>query len=236
MPPPDCQLRRACSSVNTPHDIGGTQRLGPVPRETDEPVFHADWERTIFAIMLALAGQGRYNADHFRSAREQVPAHRYLTSRYYELWLQAVERLLEPTVSGDEIAQRAALIRERPDAAPPRRLEPDLADALARGLRDGISTAGPVASPRRYAVGDHVRSRNVHPVGHTRLPRYARGKRGVIEALYPAFPLPDRADEGDYRPEYLYCVRFAAQELWGDSAEPRCEVHLDMWETYLEPA
>ncbi|MPZ73887.1 MAG: nitrile hydratase subunit beta [Nitriliruptorales bacterium] len=221
--------------MNTPHDIGGMHGLGAVPWQTDEPVFHADWERTIFSIMLALAGQGRFNADHFRSAREKVPAHRYLTSRYYELWLQAVERLVADVVAPDEIERWAEQLRQDPDVPVPRALDADLADALERGLREGLSTAGPVPHPRRYAVGDPVRTRNVHPPGHTRLPRYARDKEGVVDALYPAFPLPDRADDGDYRPEYLYCVRFAAEELWGDSAEPGCEVQLDMWESYLRP-
>lgn len=211
------------------------QGLGPIPREADEPVFHADWERKVFAIMLALAGQGRYNADHFRSAREQVPPHRYLTSRYYELWLLAVERLLEDTVSAGEIAQRARTLAQDAGLEPPTRLNPALAEALERGVRNGHSTAAPVARPRRFGVGDPVRTRNVHPVGHTRLPRYARDKVGAIEALYPAFPVPDRADDGDYRPEYLYCVRFAGERLWGESAEAGTEVYLDMWETYLEP-
>lgn len=221
--------------MNTPHDIGGMQGLGPIPREDDEPVFHADWERTVFAIMLALAGQGRYNADHFRGAREQVPAHRYLTSRYYELWLLAVERLLADTVPAAEIAQRARVLREGPVVQTPSRLDPALAQALERGVREGHSTAAPVAQPRRFDVGDPVRTRNIHPVGHTRLPRYARDKVGAIEALYPAFPVPDRADAGDYRPEYLYCVRFSGERLWGESAEAGTEVYLDMWETYLEP-
>jgi nitrile hydratase len=221
--------------MNSPHDIGGMQGFGPVTRETDEPVFHAEWERTVFAIMLGLAGQGRYNADHFRSARETIPPPRYLASRYYELWLFAVERLLADTITPDEIAAKVEQLRADPTAGAPTRTDPELAESLSRGLRDGHSTAGPDPRPRRYAVGDTVRTRNAHPAGHTRLPRYARDKRGVIEALYPAFPVPDRADDGDYAPEALYCVRFSADELWGESAEPRCDVRLDMWESYLLP-
>ena len=221
--------------MNSPHDIGGMQRFGPVPRETDEPVFHADWERTVFAIMLGLAGQGRYNADHFRGARETIPPARYLTSRYYELWLYAIEQLLTGTIDADEIEARVAQLRADPDASAPQGLDPELADRLHQGLHDGVSTAGAAATPRRFQVGDAVRTRNAHPPGHTRLPRYARDKQGVVEALYPAFPVPDRADAGDYAPEHLYCVRFTAEELWGDSAEPGCEVHLDMWESYLLP-
>ena len=221
--------------MNSPHDLGGMQRFGSVPRETDEPVFHAAWERTVFSIMLGLAGQGHYNADHFRGARETMPPWRYLTSRYYELWLYAIEQLLAGTIDADDIEAKVQQLRKDPNAPVPRRLDPALAERLHRGLHDGVSTAGDVVSPRRFAVGDVVRTRNAHPAGHTRLPRYARDKQGVIESLYPAFPLPDLADVGDYAPEYLYCVRFTGQELWGETAEPGCEVHLDMWESYLLP-
>jgi nitrile hydratase len=222
--------------VNSPHDVGAMQQFGPVPRETDEPVFHADWERKIFAIMLGLAGQGRYNADHFRSARETIAPHRYLTSRYYELWLHAVERLLAGTIEGEEIDAKVAELRRDPSAAAPTVVDAALAETLHRGLREGHSTRGAVDRPRRFTIGDGVHTRNEHPAGHTRLPRYARDKYGVVEALYPAFPMPDRADAGDYGAEYVYCVRFAGEELWGDTAEPGCEVHLDMWEPYLFPA
>lgn len=219
--------------MNSPHDIGGMQRLGPVTVETDEPVFHAGWERTVLGLMLALAGQGHFNADQFRGARETVPPAEYLVSRYFELWLHAVERLMAQAVSSAEIDARVELLRAGHTAARPAG-DPALAGRLLGQLRAGHSTAGDAGTPRRYAVGDQVRTRTTHPESHTRLPRYARGKRGVVEAVYPAFPLPDRVAQGlDPRPEHLYCVRFPAEELWGDSAEPGCEVHLDLWETYL---
>ena len=222
--------------MNSPHDVGAMQQFGAVAVATDEPVFHDDWERTVFAIMLGLAGQGRYNADHFRSARETIPPHRYLASRYYELWLHAVERLLAGTIETAEIDAKVEQLRRNPSATAPRLLDPELAETLHHGLREGHSTAGDPGRPRRFAVGDTVRTRNDQPAGHTRLPRYARDKTGIVEALYPAFPVPDRADDGDYRPEHLYCVRFTGDELWGRSAEASTEVHLDMWESYLLPA
>lgn len=221
--------------MNGAHDVGGMQGFGAVPIETNEPVFHAQWERTVFAVMLGLAGQGHYNADHFRSARETVAPHRYLVSRYYELWLHGVEQLLAGTVTTAEIDAKVDQLRTNP-APVPRVHDPALAQRLHRGLHDGVSTAGAAPSPRRFHVGDVVRTRRDHPPGHTRLPRYARGKVGIVEAVYPAFPVPDRADAGDYTPQHLYCVAFAADELWGGSGEPNVEVHLDMWESYLRPA
>ncbi len=212
------------------------QQFGPVPREVDEPVFHADWERKIFSMMLGLAGQGRFNADQFRAARETIAPARYLTSRYFELWLHAVEKLLVGTIERNEIDARVEELRADPALTPVTAVDPALADRVRRQLRQGYSTAGQAPTPRRHNVGDPVRTRNVHPPGHTRLPRYARDKRGVIEALYPAFPVPDRIAHGlDPRPEHLYCVRFEAQELWGESAERGCEVYVDMWESYLRP-
>jgi nitrile hydratase subunit beta len=224
--------------VNGPHDIGGTHGLGAVVREHDEPVFHAPWERTIFALMLSLAGQGRFNPDEFRFARETIPPGRYLAARYFELWLFAVEWLLERdgVLSAETIDAKTDALRARRDTGPPRRLDPALAERLHRQVSSGHSTAGPAPGPRRFAAGDGVRTRNMHPEGHTRLPWYARDKRGVVEALYPAFPLPDRiAHGGDPQPEHLYCVRFEGSELWGDSAEPGSAVHLDCWESYLQP-
>jgi nitrile hydratase len=84
-------------------------------------------------------------------------------------------------------------------------------------------------------VGDAVVTRNVHPTGHTRLPRYARGKRGVIERLHGPHVFPDANAHGlGEQPQPLYTVRFEARELWGESAEPRQTVTLDLWDSYLE--
>ena len=221
--------------MNGPHDLGGMHGFGPVPIETDEPVFHAAWERSVFTIMLGLAGQGHYNADHFRGARETIAPHRYLASRYYELWLHGVEQLLADRVPAAEIDAKVEQLRRDPRPLP-RVEDPALAERLHRGLHDGVSTAGDAPAPRRFDVGDAVRTRPEHPPGHTRLPRYARDKAGVVEAVYPAFPLPDRADAGDYTPQHLYCVAFDARQLWGASGEPGVAVHLDMWEQYLLPA
>lgn len=219
--------------MNSPHDIGGMQRFGPVTVETAEPVFHTAWERSVLALMLGLAGQGYFNADQFRAARETVPPARYLVSRYFELWLYAVEQLMTERIPETEIDARVEQLRAGRGAEPVTR-DPELAQRLHRQLRAGHSTAGDAGAARRFAVGDAVRTRTMHPEGHTRLPRYARDKRGVVEAVYPAFPLPDRVALGrDPHPEHLYCVRFSAQELWGDSAETGCEIYLDLWESYL---
>ena len=89
----------------------------------------------------------------------------------------------------------------------------------------------------RFKVGQRVRARNIHPTGHTRLPRYARGKLGTIVTDRGVFVFPDtNAHFQGEKPQHLYSVRFAARELWGEQASPRDSVHLDMWDDYLERA
>ena len=88
----------------------------------------------------------------------------------------------------------------------------------------------------RFAVGDRVITREMHPRGHTRLPRYARGKRGIIHLVHGIHVFPDTNAHGlGEMPQALYSVRFEARQLWGDTAEPNQWVHLDLWESYLEP-
>ncbi len=91
--------------------------------------------------------------------------------------------------------------------------------------------------PALFEVGQHVRARNIHPVGHTRLPRYARGKLGEIDRDHGVYSFPDTDAHGlgDKR-QHVYSVRFAARELWGDAASPRDFVYIDLWDDYLESA
>ena len=89
----------------------------------------------------------------------------------------------------------------------------------------------------RFKVGQHVRARNMNPPGHTRLPRYARGKAGVVARHHGIFVFPDsNAHFLGEAPQHLYSIRFTARELWGDAASPRDSVHLDLWDSYLDHA
>jgi len=99
------------------------------------------------------------------------------------------------------------------------------------------SSARPATRAARFAPGDRVVTRNAHPTGHTRLPRYARGKPGMIDRLHGTHVFPDANAHGrGEQPQPLYSVRFEAVALWGESAEPNQRVFLDLWESYLEPA
>jgi hypothetical protein len=200
--------------VNGAHDMGGAHGFGPVVPEAGEPWFHAEWERRVFAMVIALGAGGKWNIDASRFARENRPPAEYLGMSYYELWLAGVERLL---------AQRGY-----PDRA---LTAEEVAPMLARG--------GPASReaphPARFSVGDHVRTRNTHPHTHTRLPRYARDKVGTVELVHGAHVFPDsNARFAGEDPQWLYTVRFTARELWG--RESRDSVTIDAFEPYLSPA
>jgi nitrile hydratase len=226
--------------VNGVHDMGGMHGLGPVEREPDEPVFHADWERRVLAFTLATGFLGRWNIDMSRHAREKMPAAEYLATSYYEHWLWALELLLagRGLVRPGEVERRMAAPRPgQPPASPPEGLHPLVAADVPARLRAGRGARldDPIAP--RFSPGDRVRARNVNPPGHTRLPRYARGRVGVIDRDHGVWVFPDAHAAGQgTSPQHAYSVRFAARELWGDQASPRDAVYIDMFDDYLEPA
>ncbi len=173
--------------MNGAQDLGGAQNFGPVVPEADEPVFHAPWERRVFAMAIAMGYAGAWSLDASRAAREAMPPAQYLGSSYYGIWLAALERqvaALGLTTPG-EIAASAASV---PTAPLPRVLRPE---GLEARFRAGFPSDREAAAPARFAVGDAVVTVNAHPAGHTRLPRYARGRRGAVERVHGAFVFPD---------------------------------------------
>ena len=221
------------------HDLGGMHGFGRVEREANEPVFHARWEAAVLAMQRWVRGRGIVTLDEFRHAIERMAPAEYLGSSYYARWLDALDRVLveKGVVTADEVDRRIEFFRARPDApasapltappppaSPPRRLDSETS------VREGAG------HDPRFTEGDLVATRNTHPYGHTRLPRYTRGKRGVIAARRGVHVLPDANAHGlGERPEPLYTVRFEARELWGESAEPNQQVYVDLWESYLLP-
>jgi nitrile hydratase beta subunit len=220
--------------VNGPHDLGGAHGFGPVAPERDEPLFHAGWERRAFAITLAMGATGAWNLDMSRQARERIPPADYLASSYYEIWLKGLERLLleKGLVSEEELAT-SSHGRARPRPLP-RLATPE---TVPEALKRGAPTERPSASPALFQVGDRVRARLMNPAGHTRLPRYVRGRSGRIARLHGAHVFPDSSAAGRGEdPRWLYSVAFDAVEVWGSDARPGDEIFLDLWEPYLERA
>jgi nitrile hydratase subunit beta len=219
--------------VNGAHDMGGVHGFGPVEPEPSEPVFHAAWERRAFAITVAMGATGEWNIDMSRFARENRSPADYLAKSYYELWLAGLEKLLAERglVSAEELAARRALGSPRPVT---RILA---ADDVDRVLSRGTAVAREPNAPARFKAGDRVRARNMHPSGHTRLPRYVRGHVGTVERVRGCHVFPDSNAAGTgENPQWLYAVGFEGRELWGASGDPKLKVSVDAWEPYLEPA
>jgi nitrile hydratase len=218
--------------LNGIHDMGGMHGFGPILREENEPIFHHAWEGRVFAMEVNVPGLTRY-------AIEQMdPAH-YLASSYYEKWLYAHSQgLIEAGVlTQKELDDTVAYFRSHPTASPTQRYDPERARQAVADLYQPRPLEREGDARPLFDVGDAVRARKVHPAGHTRLPRYARGLRGVVTRYYGLQDIGDTLPPGvTAQPQPLYCVRFEATELWGQSAEPNCAVYIDMWESYLEPA
>jgi nitrile hydratase beta subunit len=219
--------------MNGAQDLGGMQNFGPVVPESEEPVFHADWERRAFALTLAMGATGEWNLDMGRHARERLAPARYLASSYYEIWLAGLRSLMiaRGLVTAEEVDQGRMLAPAKPVK---RKLE---AGAVARALAAGGPTTRAAATAARFKAGERVRARNLHPAGHTRLPRYVRGHVGEIARIHGVHVFPDSNARGaGEAPQWLYGVRFSARELWGEEAAFLDQVHVDCFESYLEPA
>ena len=222
--------------MNGPHDLGGMHGLGPVnpEPEAEEPVFHADWEKRALAVTLALGALGQWSIDASRYARERQHPVDYLRNSYYENWMAGVERLLveKGLVTEEELASGAASAPAS-ESLTERVLR---ADRVPAAMAKGSSAEMAADAAPRFAVGDTVRARNFHPTGHTRAPRYVRGRTGLVHAHYGSHILPDRSAAGEKLGVHLYNVRFEGEELWGPDAPSREAVYLDLWETYLVAA
>jgi nitrile hydratase beta subunit len=219
--------------VNGIHDLGGMQDMGPVAAEQNEPVFHANWEGRAFALNLAAGAWRKWNIDAGRYQIELLPAVDYLRMSYYEKWTARLIELLVKT----GLVTREEIERGKPAVGSARATPTLTAEKVSGLLRSGAGAKRDAPGPSRFQVGQRVRARNIHPTGHTRLPRYARGKVGTVHLDHGAYVFPDtNAHFLGENPQHVYSVRFAARELWGEQASPRDAVYIDMWDDYLEPA
>jgi nitrile hydratase subunit beta len=214
------------------HDMGGMHGFGEVEPEPNEPVFHAAWEGRCLALNRATGLLGVWTLDESRASIEALPPEIYLSASYYAKWALGLEhRLVYYGLAGaDEIAAGRAL---RVGSAPAHKFT---AAELPRTLTRGSYGRTPQA-PACFKVGDRVRAKNIHPVTHTRLPRYARGHVGVIEAIRGCHVFPDSTAIGaGENPQWLYTVLFDGRELWGETADPTLKVSIEAFEPYLETA
>ena len=223
------------ATMNGPHDLGGQHGLGPIYPESEheEPVFHANWERRVFALTLAAGAAGKWNLDQSRHARERQHPVAYLRHSYYENWLAGLETLLleNNMVTPNELASGFAGSPPDPNHSPPLR-----ADDVASALHRGKSVQMTIERSARFFIGERIRVVNNHPRGHTRAPRYTRGRTGLIRAHHGAHVFPDQNANGARVGEPLYSVEFTSCELWGTSGNPLDTIRVDLFEPYLEHA
>jgi len=216
--------------TNSVHDMGGMHGFGPVEREENEPVFHEPWEGRVYGMNRALGKLGLWTIDMGRAAQEMLPPRTYLAASYYQRWFLGLrERVLANRLATeDEIAAGHAQEAGRKvnDI-----FTPENVATMTRGSFERPSTA-----PPRFAPGDRVRTVNINPATHTRLPRYARDKVGMVEAVRGCHVYPDTVAVGaGENPQWLYTVVFSGRTLWGPDAEPGTRVSIEAFEPYLEP-
>jgi len=219
--------------MNGVHDMGGMHGLGPLAPEPNEPVWHAPWEARAYALSSAIGAWRLWTGDAGRQQIEHMPAAEYLRASYYEKWIYG---LVGNAVRHGLITREEAETGHA-DPAAPKRAPPLTAEQVPEVMARGAPKTRSVERQSIFQVGDAIRTRNIHPMTHTRLPRYARDKPGIITALHGAHVFPDTNAlfQGE-NAQPLYTVRFRARDLWGEAASPRDTVCIDLWEDYLAPA
>ena len=213
--------------MNGIHDMGGMQGLGEIGYKENEPGFHEVWEARLFAMVRAV------QTGSLRTDIESIPAQDYLRMSYYERWYTAfvtriIERGIVTSAELDSGRAESASAKATPALTP--KIASEYLSITPKEEKD-------IELTPRFRVGESVVGRNMNPTTHTRMPRYTRGKTGVVERDRGIFNLPDsELSSGEPKPQHVYLVRFTSQELWGDAAPTNDSVYIDMWEDYLEPA
>lgn len=219
--------------MNGAQDLGGQMGFGPIELEDNEPNFHAKWEERAFALTLAMGATGSWNIDTSRHARESLPPADYLSSSYYKIWTMGLERLCldKGLITESELSSGKALEPAKPVK------QVLTAENVSAVLAKGGPADRPEEQPARFKAGDKIRTKRMHPEGHTRLPRYARDTVGVIDAIHGVHVFPDTSAHGKgENPTWLYSVAFKGTDVWGPDSDPSVSLRIDLWEPYLDLA
>jgi len=219
--------------MNGIHDMGGMDNLGALHIEQNEPVFHGDWERKVFSFAIALLGSRYFRLDEVRRAGEWMPPADYLRAPYFEGWLYGLTTLLleKDILTREEVDAGRSLRQDNGKLLPT--MPPPMAEYI---MNNPIPTTIDADIAPRFRPNDPIVTRNINTSGHTRLPRYARGKRGVVEQDHGIFPFSDSvAHGGPERPQHVYSVCFTARELWGETERAEDSINIDLFDDYLDP-
>jgi len=214
------------------HDLGGREGYGPIDVGEPPEAFHAPWEARLLGIVRAFTRPRNWSIDWFRHVRECIGPNDYLTRPYYDQWLQTYAAMMidSGVATRDELATGKSA-RPLPDQPPPMTPDKVATAKTAMARFDRESKTLPV-----FAAGDAVITRSHGSRGHTRLPQYARGRTGRVEAFRGFHVLPDTNMTGGGPAEALYTVAFHAADLWPGAHGRKDRVFLDLWESYLERA
>ncbi len=213
------------------HDLGGKQGYGPIDVDDDEKPFHEDWEGREWGIAQCARTPG-ITIDWWRHCRELIMPEDYLGRPYFDSWAQTdfstyIEAgwiTLEEISSGKSISD--------PDSG-----EPASAMTLQQVLQEDRAHAArfdaEIETPPLFAVGQQVITCRHGNSGHTRLPQYARDRRGTVHAYHGAHVFPDLSAQGEEMHQHCYSIMFEASELWPEAKCSHDKVYLDLWESYL---
>ncbi len=218
--------------MNGVHDCGGMQCYGPLQHTAAEPPFPERWEARVLALNVASWYVRNADLPTFRSDIEALPAADYLRISYWEIWYTA---LLNRLVANHWLTRREVEVGHSDGTTLQGAQAISAPEAVAELFKPRTqSRKDPQVA--RFRVGSRVRAKNMNPTGHTRLPRYVRGKGGVVTAYRGIYDFPD-TDEYNLgaNPTAVYSVRFAGRELWGNDAPANDVIYVDLWERYLEP-
>ena len=214
------------------HDLGGRHGFGKINVDEGEEQFHAEWEARVRGIVSAMSRAPDWNLDWFRHCRELIDPVDYLSRPYLDQWVQTYCAMMVNSewATVDELATGKA--QGSVTNVPP----PITADAVRAQPMRATRFDAPSDNPPAFALGDEVVTTMKVPSGHTRLPLYARGKRGRVFLQHGTHVFPDDNALKIKRFDHLYTVEFTAGEMWPESGSSIDTVTLDLWETYLARA
>lgn len=220
--------------MNGIHDLGGMDGFR-VPARDQGFALHEEWERLTWGMLLATSGIPGLASGPSRKFIESLPPERYLTMPYYARFLEARTKSL---LDSGLVTQEELDNPDGPVAKPslPPGFTPVTPEQIVRFLRQEQSGQLNATAPAAFAAGDEVVVKNDHPAGHTRVPRYVRGHRGIILRDHGVHAFEDDVAPGTrVGPQHLYTVEFTGPELWGGRGHARDRLHVELWEIHLAP-
>lgn len=215
------------------HDLGGKHGFGKVDVDEPEEQFHEPWEARVRSIVNAMTRAPDWNLDWFRHCRELIEPVDYLSRPYFDQWMQTYCAMLVHSgwATVDEVSSGKA-------AAPgPEGVPSPMSAADVAGTQPGAKRFDKaVDESPAFEIGQAVTAVRRVTNGHTRLPAYVRGRPGRIADHHGAHVFPDANAVNEKVYQHLYTVAFDARELWPEAEGSGDLVHLNLWESYLEPA